>query len=70
MRTAMKIMNKRLWLPGLFDNVGEGFRSPVPQHHVRLNRGVVTRDMGMVLAAIAMGMLADGLKGLLPGLAG
>jgi len=26
--------------------------------------------MGTILAAIAMGMLADGLKGLLPGLAG
>lgn len=32
--------------------------------------GVVTRVMGMILAAIAMGMLAQGLKGLLPGLAG
>jgi len=32
--------------------------------------GVVTRVMGMILTAIAMGMLADGLKGLLPGLAG
>ncbi len=32
--------------------------------------GVVTRVMGMVLAAIAMGMLADGLKAMLPGLAG
>jgi len=31
--------------------------------------GVVTRVMGMILAAIAMGMLADGLKGMLPGLA-
>jgi hypothetical protein len=31
--------------------------------------GVVTRVMGMVLAAIAMGMLADGLKAMLPGLA-
>ena len=31
--------------------------------------GVVTRVMGMLLAAIAMGMLADGLKVLLPGLA-
>jgi small neutral amino acid transporter SnatA (MarC family) len=26
--------------------------------------GVVTRVMGMVLASIAMGMLAEGLKGL------
>ena len=32
--------------------------------------GVITRVMGMILAAIAMGMLADGLKGMLPGLAG
>jgi multiple antibiotic resistance protein len=32
--------------------------------------GVVTRIMGMILAAIAMGMLTDGLKELLPGLAG
>jgi multiple antibiotic resistance protein len=32
--------------------------------------GVVTRVMGMALAAIAMGMLADGLKAMLPGLAG
>ncbi|MGI9568311.1 MAG: MarC family protein, partial [Desulfobulbia bacterium] len=31
--------------------------------------GVVTRVMGMILTAISMGMLADGLKGLLPGLA-
>ena len=32
--------------------------------------GVVTRVMGLVLASIAMGMLAEGLKALLPGLAG
>jgi multiple antibiotic resistance protein len=32
--------------------------------------GVVTRVMSMTLAAIAMGMLADGLRGMLPGLAG
>ena len=32
--------------------------------------GVITRVMGMILTAISMGMLADGLKGLLPGLAG
>ena len=31
--------------------------------------GVVTRVMGMILTAISMGLLADGLKGLLPGLA-
>lgn len=30
---------------------------------------VVTRVMGMILATIAMGMLADGLKGMLPALA-
>jgi multiple antibiotic resistance protein len=32
--------------------------------------GVVTRVMGLILAAIAMGMLAEGLKALLPGLSG
>jgi multiple antibiotic resistance protein len=32
--------------------------------------GVVTRIMGMILAAIAMGMLAEGLTALMPGLAG
>ena len=32
--------------------------------------GVVTRIMGMILAAIAMGMLASGLKGMIPALAG
>ncbi|MEK9662755.1 MAG: MarC family protein [Alphaproteobacteria bacterium] len=32
--------------------------------------GVVTRVMGMILAAIAVGMLAEGLGALLPGLAG
>lgn len=31
--------------------------------------GVITRVMGLILAAIAMGMLAEGLKNLLPGLA-
>ena len=31
--------------------------------------GVVTRIMGMILAAIAMGMLASGLKGMIPALA-
>ncbi len=31
--------------------------------------GVVTRVMGMILTAIAMGMLADGIKGMLPVLA-
>ena len=32
--------------------------------------GVVTRVMGMILAAIAMGMIGAGLKGMFPGLAG
>jgi small neutral amino acid transporter SnatA (MarC family) len=31
---------------------------------------VVTKLMGMILMAIAAGMLAAGVKGLLPGLAG
>jgi multiple antibiotic resistance protein len=31
---------------------------------------VVTKFMGLILLAIAMGMLANGAKGLLPGLAG
>ena len=33
-------------------------------------RTIMTRLMGMILAAIAVGMLAIGLKNLLPGLAG
>ena len=32
--------------------------------------GVVTRIMGMILCAIAIGMLTEGLKALMPGLAG
>lgn len=40
-------------------------------HHMSLTlRTIMTRLMGMVLAAIAVGMLAAGLKALLPGLAG
>jgi multiple antibiotic resistance protein len=31
---------------------------------------IVTKFMGLILLAVAMGMLANGLKGLLPGLAG
>ncbi len=46
------------------------FAAPISKRLGELGMGVVTRVMGMVLAAIAMGMLADGLKGLLPGLAG
>ncbi len=46
------------------------FAAPISKWLGESGMGVVTRVMGMVLAAIAMGMLADGLKVLLPGLAG
>ena len=46
------------------------FATPISKRLGESGMGVVTRVMGMVLAAIAMGMLADGLKGMLPGLAG
>jgi multiple antibiotic resistance protein len=46
------------------------FAAPIAKWLGRSGMGVVTRVMGMILAAIAIGMLADGLKGLLPGLAG
>ncbi|MEO1093033.1 MAG: MarC family protein [Pseudomonadota bacterium] len=46
------------------------FASPLASLLGAAGIGVVTRVMGMLLAAIAMGMLADGLKGMLPGLAG
>lgn len=45
------------------------FATPISKWLGESGMGVVTRVMGMVLVAIAMGMLADGLKGLLPGLA-
>jgi multiple antibiotic resistance protein len=45
------------------------FATPISKWLGESGMGVVTRVMGMVLAAIAMGMLADGLKGMLPGLA-
>ena len=45
------------------------FATPISNRLGVSGMGVVTRVMGMVIAAIAMGMLADGLKGLLPGLA-
>ena len=45
------------------------FATPISKWLGESGMGVVTRVMGMILAAIAMGMLADGLKGLLPGLA-
>jgi multiple antibiotic resistance protein len=46
------------------------FAAPISKWIGESGMGVVTRVMGMILSAIAMGMLADGLKGLLPGLAG
>jgi multiple antibiotic resistance protein len=46
------------------------FAAPISKRLGKSGMGVVTRVMGMILAAIAMGMLAEGLKGLLPGLAG
>ncbi len=46
------------------------FAGPISKHLGESGMGVVTRVMGLILAAIAMGLLADGLKGMLPGLAG
>jgi multiple antibiotic resistance protein len=46
------------------------FAAPISKRLGASGMGVVTRVMGLILAAIAMGMLATGLKGLLPGLAG
>lgn len=46
------------------------FAAPISRLLGASGMGVVTRVMGLVLAAIAMGMLTAGLKGLLPGLAG
>jgi multiple antibiotic resistance protein len=46
------------------------FTTPISKRLGESGMDVVTRVMGMILAAIAMGMLADGLKGMLPGLAG
>ena len=46
------------------------FATPIAGLLGESGMGVVTRVMGLVLAAIAMGMLADGLSGMLPGLAG
>lgn len=45
------------------------YAGPISKRLGEAGMGVVTRVMGMILAAIAMGMLADGLKGMLPGLA-
>ena len=46
------------------------FAEPMARRRGDSGMGVVTRVMGMVLAAIAVGMLAEGLKGMMPGLAG
>lgn len=46
------------------------FAGPIARKLGTSGMGVVTRVMGLIIAAIAMGLLADGLKGLLPGLAG
>ncbi len=46
------------------------FAAPISKWLGASGMGVVTRVMGMVLAAIAMDLLIDGLKGMLPGLAG
>lgn len=46
------------------------FAAPIAKWLGESGMGVVTRVMGMVLAAIAMSMLIEGLKGMLPVLAG
>jgi multiple antibiotic resistance protein len=46
------------------------FAQPISKWLGKSGMGVVTRVMGLILAAIAMGMLAQGLKALLPGLSG
>jgi multiple antibiotic resistance protein len=45
------------------------FAKPISSWLGEAGMGVVTRVMGMVLATIAIGMMTDGLKGLMPGLA-
>ena len=45
------------------------FAKPISGWLGESGMGVITRVMGVVLSAIAMGMLSDGLKALLPGLA-
>jgi multiple antibiotic resistance protein len=46
------------------------FEMPIATRLGESGMGVITRVMGMILAAIAMGMLTDGFKAMLPGLAG
>lgn len=45
------------------------FSKPIAEWLGESGMAVITRVMGMVLAAIAMGMLADGIKGMIPALA-
>lgn len=45
------------------------FAAPITRLIRHCGMGVVTRIMGLVLTAIAIGMLTEGLKRLLPGLA-
>jgi multiple antibiotic resistance protein len=45
------------------------FAAPIAKWLGESGMGVITRVMGMILATIAMGMLSEGLKALLPGLA-
>ncbi|MHC4758091.1 MAG: MarC family protein [Planctomycetota bacterium] len=46
------------------------FAAPISKRLGESGMAVVTRVMGLILASIAMGMLAEGLKVMLPGLAG
>jgi multiple antibiotic resistance protein len=46
------------------------FAEPIAKRLGKSGMGVITRVMGLVLASIAVGLLTEGLKGLLPGLAG
>ena len=46
------------------------FAPNIGRHMSQTLRVIMTRLMGMILAAIAVSMIAAGLKGLLPGLAG
>ncbi|WP_193176469.1 MarC family protein [Oricola nitratireducens] len=54
----------------VFTGLLMSFAAPIAKRLGESGIGVVTRVMGLVLAAIAMGLLAEGLKGMLPGLAG
>jgi multiple antibiotic resistance protein len=45
------------------------YSRPIATKLGKSGMGVVTRVMGMILTAIAMGILADGIKGMLPVLA-